>query len=72
VSYRARESFLAVRYDQQVRVRFTTISAGAIIVLQSEVHPSGLVSVLYNDQIVAVFIRDVEARAVPVEASVAW
>jgi hypothetical protein len=30
------------------------------------------VSVLYNDQIVAVFIRDVEARAVPVEASVAW
>ena len=69
MSYRARESFLAVRYGTgQVHHH----QSGAIIVLQSEVHPSGLVSVLYNDQIVAVFIRDVEARAVPVEASVAW
>ncbi|HTA69440.1 MAG TPA: hypothetical protein VK776_14215 [Bryobacteraceae bacterium] len=71
VSYRARESFLAVRYDQQVRVRFTTITAGAIIALQSEVHPSGLVSVLYNGQIVAVFMKDIESRADVVETSLA-
>jgi hypothetical protein len=61
--YRAREPFLAVRYDQPRPFKFVTIASGSIITLQSEVHPSGLVSLLYDGQIVGAFMRDIEARA---------
>ena len=69
MTYRAREPFLAFRYDPSVPRRFMTITAESVFTLQSEVHPSGLVSVLYNGQIVAVFMKDIEMRAEAVEAS---
>ena len=69
MTYRAREPFLAFRYDSSVPRRFITITAESVITLQSEVHPSGLVSVLYNGQIVTVFMKDIEMRAEVVEAS---
>jgi hypothetical protein len=63
MTYRATEAFLAVRYDQPTPFKFITISPGSLITLQSEVHPSGLVSVLYDGQIAAAFMRDIDARA---------
>ena len=63
MKYCAREPFLAVRYEQLRTLKFLTITAGSIITLQSEVHKSGLVSVLYEGQIVTAFMRDIEARA---------
>ena len=63
MKYCASEPFLAVRYEQLRTLKFLTITAGSIITLQSEVHKSGLVSVLYEGQIVAAFMRDIEARA---------
>ena len=67
MTYRAREPFLAFRYDPSVPRRFITITVGSIVTLQSDVHPSGLVSVLYNGQIVSAFMKDIEARAEVVE-----
>jgi len=63
LTYRATESFIAVRYDQPKPFKFITISPGAVITLQSEVHPSGLVSVLHDGQIVAAFMKDIKAKA---------
>jgi hypothetical protein len=57
--YRARKAFLAVRYGP---FKFVTIKVGSVITLQSDVHPSGLVSVLYDGQIVSVFKEDIEAK----------
>jgi hypothetical protein len=48
MTYRAREPFLAFRYDPSVPCRFITITSGSVITLQSYVHPSGLVSVPYQ------------------------
>jgi len=36
---------------------------GSIIILQSEVHPSGFVSLLYDGLIVAAFMKDILAKA---------
>jgi hypothetical protein len=63
MTYRARESFLAIRYDQLRSFKFVTITSGSIFTLQSEVHPSGLVSLLYDGQILAAFMKDIEANA---------
>jgi hypothetical protein len=68
VTYRARESFLSVRYDQPTPFKFVTVAPGSIITLQSAVHPSGLVSVLYDGQISVAFMKDIEAKAEMIES----
>ena len=52
MTYRAREPFIAVVYNQPRPFKFVTINPGSIITLQSEVRRSGLVSLLYDGQIV--------------------
>ena len=61
---------LAVRNDVPKPNGFVTISPGSIITIRGEVHPSGLVSVLYDGQIVAAFMRDIEPKAEVVESAV--
>jgi len=58
---------MAVRDDPQGPFTFVTITPGSIITVKGDVQQSGLVDVLYDGQIVAAFIRDIEARAEIVE-----
>jgi len=69
MTYQVQEPFLAVR-DGQARPAFATITEGSIITVTGEVQHSGLVDVLYDGEIVAAFMRDIEARADVVEGSV--
>jgi hypothetical protein len=62
MTYRAREAFMAVRDDLQGPFTFVTITPGSIITVKGEVLQSGLVDVLHNGQIVAAFMRDIDAR----------
>ena len=62
---------MAVRDNPPGPLTFVTITPGSIITIKGEVQQSGLVDVLYDGQIVAAFMRDVEARADVVEASTA-
>lgn len=66
--YRAKESIIAVRYGQPKPFKFGTIKPGSIITLQGEIQPSGLVSLVYDGQIVAAFMRDIESRAERIQA----
>jgi hypothetical protein len=61
MTYHVNEAFLAIRYQQPKPSKFFTISPGSIITLQSEEHPSGLVPVLYDGQVVAAFMQDIES-----------
>jgi hypothetical protein len=63
MTYHVREPFIAVRDEPPAPFAFTTLTPGSTIKVLGEVQQSGLVDVLYNDQIVAVFMRDIEARA---------
>ena len=63
MTYHVREPFLAVRDVPPTPFTFATITPGSIIKVVGEVQQSGLVDVLFDDQIVAVFMRDVETRA---------
>ena len=63
MTYRAREAFIAVRDEPPAPFAFTTITAGSTLKIIGEVQKSGLVDVLYDGQIVAAFMRDIEARA---------
>jgi hypothetical protein len=54
---------MAVRDDPQGPFTFVTITPGSIITVKGEVLQSGLVDVLHNGQIVAAFMRDIDARA---------
>jgi len=63
MTYRAKEAFMAVRDNPPGPFTFVTILPGAIITVKGEVLQSGLVDVLYDGQIVAAFMRDIEARA---------
>jgi hypothetical protein len=67
MTYHVEEPFLAVRGEQS----FVTITEGSIISVAGEVQQSGLVDVLYDDHVVAAFMRDIEARAELVEVKVA-
>ena len=71
MTYRVQEPFLAVRNERTRPCVFVTIMEGSIITVIGEVQQSGLVDVRYDGEIVAAFMRDIETRAVPVEASVA-
>jgi hypothetical protein len=68
MNYRVREPLLAVRNEVPKPFGFVTIPAGSVITL-GEVQDSGFVDVLYDREIVAVFMRDVEARADVVEVT---
>ena len=63
MTYHVREPFIAVRDEPPAPFAFTTLTPGSTIKVLGAVQQSGLVDVLYNDQIVAVFMRDIEARA---------
>lgn len=64
MTYQVQEPVLAVRNDQSKPFVFVTITEGSIITVQGEVQQSGLVDVLYDGRIVAVFMRDIQARGV--------
>ncbi len=64
MTYRLRESFLAVRDDPPKAFDFVTLPPASIIEIAGEVQQSGLVVVLYNGQILAVFMRDIESGRV--------
>jgi hypothetical protein len=70
MTYCAIEPFVAVVYDQPRQFNFVTIDAGSIMTVKGEVHRSGLVSVLCDGQIVAVFRRDIETKAEIVDSEV--
>ena len=63
MTYHVREPFIAVRDEPPAPFAFTTVLQGATIKVLGEVQQSGLVDVLYDGQIVAVFMRDIEAKA---------
>jgi hypothetical protein len=65
--YRAKEPLLAVRDDVPKPNGFITISPGSIISTRGEVQQSGFVDVLYDGRVVAVFMRDIQARTDRVE-----
>jgi hypothetical protein len=67
VKYRVREPLLAVIYEPGIKTAFMTIEPGSIIVVKSGEDQSGFADVSYNDQIVKVFVRDIEKRADRVE-----
>jgi hypothetical protein len=46
---------------------FMQIAPGSVITLKDEVQPSAFVEVLYEGQIVKVYMRDIENRAQRVE-----
>jgi hypothetical protein len=68
MTYCVQEPFLAIRNEQSRPFVFVTITEGSIIRVKGEVLQSGLVDVLYEGQIVAAFMRDIEARGLLVEA----
>jgi hypothetical protein len=65
ITYRVREPFLGIRNEPSKPFIFVTITAGSIITTKSEIQP-GLLDVLYNRQIVAVFMRDIDGSADPI------
>ena len=71
MNYQVQKSFIAVRNEPTRPSVFVTIAEGSIITVIGELQHSGLVDVRYDGEIVAAFMRDIEARAVPVEASMA-
>jgi len=71
MTYEVQEPFLAVRDEPTRPFVFVTLTEGSIVIIAGEVQQSGLVDVRYDGQIVAAFMRDIEARAVPVDASMA-
>ena len=68
MTYCVQEPFLAIRNEQSRPFVFVTITEGSIISVKGDVLKSGLVDVLYDGQIVAAFMRDIETRALLVEA----
>jgi hypothetical protein len=63
MTYQVRERFIAVRDEPPAPFAFVTITAGSTLKISGEVQQSGLVDVMYDGQIVAAFMRDIEARA---------
>jgi hypothetical protein len=60
--YRARESILAVREDQNGRHKFETISPGTVFDLRNKPTISGLVDVECCGKVLNVFMRDIQER----------
>jgi hypothetical protein len=68
MTYEVCGSFLGVRDEPPKPFAFITITPGSVIEVIGEVQQSGLVDVLYDGQIVAAFMRDIQARAEMVES----
>jgi hypothetical protein len=67
MKYRVLKPLLAIRREPGVAAVFVTIPPGSLIILNGAVEPTGFVDVLYDGQIVKVYMRDVEERADRVE-----
>ena len=69
MTYQAKEPLLGVRDRSRSENGFVTIPAGSMITTTGEVQRSGFVDVVYDGRIVAVFMRDLQARADMAEAA---
>ena len=69
-TYRVKTAFVAVRPNAEGAFESVALGPGAIISVRTErtVLRSGLVDVLYQGQILAAYLRDVEDRAEEVKA----
>jgi hypothetical protein len=65
MKYRVKEAFIAVRQTADGKSQFVTMEVGNIFTIRGE-ERAGLVKVLYRGQIVAVFLKDIEHRAVKI------
>ena len=65
--FRALKPLLAIRHKPGVAAVLVTIPPGSVITLEGEVEETGFVDVLYQGQIVKVFMRDIENGADRVE-----
>jgi CheY-like chemotaxis protein len=64
VRYRVRQPILAMRSEVGMANMFMTIESGSVITVKGDPEQeSGLVKVLYEGQIVKVYMRDIEIRA---------
>jgi hypothetical protein len=53
------------------RMHFVTVPAGAVVRLAGEPQQSGLVDVIFDGRVVAMFFRDIEARGERIAAEAA-
>jgi hypothetical protein len=67
MKYRVLEPLLAIRREPGVAAVLLTIDPGSVITLNGEVERTGFVDVLFDGQIVKVYMRDIEERADRVE-----
>jgi hypothetical protein len=68
--YRVLKPLLAIRHEPGVAAVLITIGPGSVITVRDEVEETGFVDVFYEDQIVKVYMRDIENGAEPVEGHV--
>jgi hypothetical protein len=68
MTYRLREPLQVIREEPPKPISFVEIMPGSIITVKGEGRQSGRVEVLYDGQILAAFMRDIEARADMVES----
>jgi len=61
-SYRVVSAFVAIKPAED-GYKTITIPVGSVIHVSGEVQKSGLIDVELNGEIVAVFMRDIDARA---------
>lgn len=65
--YRVLKPLLAIRHQPGVATVILTIAPGSLVTLKGEVEDTGFVDVLYEGQIVKVYMRDIEKSADRVE-----
>ncbi len=63
--YRVISSFIGIRQGDDGAYRLITIPGNARISIRGPVLQSGLVDVEFDDQLIAVFMRDIEERTEP-------
>ena len=68
MKYRVLKPLLAIRREPGVAAVLLTIDPGSVITLNGEVERTGFVDVLYNGQIVKVYMRDLENGADRIDA----
>ena len=67
MTYRVLKPLLAIRHEPGVATVIVTIASGSLITLKGEVEDTGFVDVLYEGQIVKVYMSDIEKSADRVE-----
>jgi hypothetical protein len=63
VTYRVLKPLLAIRHEPGVATVLLTLPPGSLFTLKGEVEETGFVAVLYESQVVKVYMRDIEERA---------